>query len=329
MVFKNPNLLRQLSDHYVAVALTITALLFFTSCTTQAGYFSERRAARLATHHEQTGDNGETGTTHGLFKGKVSVPGIKIVRDIPYGAAARQKIDVYIPPNAHNAPIVVMVHGGGWRMGDKSMTGVITHKGDHFVDKGFVFISVNNRLVPEADAYAQADDVAAAIAFAQNHAHEWGANSDQLVLMGHSAGAHLVALVGSDPSRVIRMGGKRWAGTIPLDSAAMDVPALMQRSHRGIYDNAFGKTPSQWPLASPLHQLTAQATPLLLICSSNRKDSCPPNHALSEKARSLNVVASVLEQPLNHGAINDKLGLSGAYTDAVDMFITTVLERAH
>jgi acetyl esterase/lipase len=304
---------------------TLFAILIFTPLCSEAGYLSERRAARLAARHEQPSDNDETGATHGMFKGKISVPGVKIVRDIPYGAAARQKIDVYIPPNAHNAPIVVMVHGGGWRMGDKSMTGVITHKGDHYVGRGFAFISVNNRLVPEADAYGQADDVAAAIAFIQNHAHDWGANPDQLVLMGHSAGAHLVALVASDPSRVIRMGGKRWAGTIPLDSAAMDVPALMQRSHRGIYDNAFGKTPSQWPLASPLHQFTAQATPLLLICSSNRKDSCPPNHALNEKARSLNIVASVLEQPLNHGAINDKLGLPSAYTDAVDAFIAMAL----
>lgn len=287
------------------------------------GSLKERLAQRVKALHGQEGD--ERLSYREKLKGVVSAPGLKVLKDIAYGNVSKQSLDVYIPENARNSPLIVMVHGGGWRTGDKEMTGVITHKGTYYVTKGFVFISVNNRLVPEADALGQANDIANAIAFIQKNAISWGADADKMIVIGHSAGAHLVTLLGVDPSPVINLGGHAWSGTIALDSGAMDVPGIMTKKHRGIYDNAFGSNPDQWELASPFHQVTKGATAMMLVCSSNRKNSCPVNYSLAEKGKKLGVNVIVHEEALSHGQINDKLGMPGPYTDAVDAFIESVL----
>src|SRR5262245_33161488 len=74
-----------------------------------------------------------------------------VKRDIPYAepAHARQVLDVYSPRDAKNSPVVFWIHGGGWQTGDKA-AGVQT-KADAFVDKGFVFVSTNYRLLPDVD----------------------------------------------------------------------------------------------------------------------------------------------------------------------------------
>ena len=60
---------------------------------------------------------------------------------------------------------------------------------------GIIFVSVDYRMLPQQDALAQADDVARALAFAQSRARSWGGDPGKFILMGHSAGAHLVALL--------------------------------------------------------------------------------------------------------------------------------------
>ena len=253
----------------------------------------------------------------------VKVPaGTRTLRDLAYGPDARQRIDVYLPAGATKVPLLVMVHGGAWRFGDKTSKGVVTNKADHWLPRGIGLVSVNYRMLPETPPEQQAQDVAAALGFVQTHAAEWGADPAHVVLMGHSAGAHLVSLLAVDPERVARAGGKPWLGTVVLDSAAVDVEALMQRHHAAFYDAAFGSDPAGWRALSPLRQLTPEATPMLFVCSTKRRDHpCDPASEMVAAAQALKVRAELLPQPLSHMDINATLGTPGAYTDAVDDFL--------
>ena len=235
-----------------------------------------------------------------------------------YGADPAQQLDVYIPPGAHDAPIIVMVHGGAWRIGDKANTGSIENKLKSWLPRGYVLVSVNYRMLPKAMAYEQAQDVAEALQWTQSRAKAWGGADDKIILMGHSAGAHLVALLSSKPDMV----GARWAGTVVLDSAAMKVSDLMKERHPRFYDEAFGDDPAYWIKASPMDQWTPAAVPMMLVCSTQRPDAPCDN---AERFRALTARAGetlpVLPQDLSHADINRTLGLPGPYTASVDAFI--------
>src|ERR1051325_4602959 len=147
--------------------------------------------------------------------------GIKVLRDVAYGPAKLQTMDVYLPPKPQGAPIILMVHGGAWAFGDKSNPQVYENKVARWVPRGFIFVSIDYPMVPDGTPVQQADDVARAMAAVQKAAPVWGGDPDSLILMGHSAGAHLVSLLNADPGRATRLGVKTWLGTISLDSGAL------------------------------------------------------------------------------------------------------------
>ena len=291
--------------------LIFVALSCATMAAAQSGGFrnriGQRMQSRIAAHEA------------------VALPaGVRRLPNLAYGSDPAHRLDVYLPAHA-NGRIIVMVHGGGWRIGDKAMGNVVDNKLAHWSARGDVFVSVDYRLLPQADVAQQEKDVAAALAYVQHHAREWGATPSNLVLMGHSAGAHLVALLSADPSLASDV--RPWRATVSLDSAALDVPTIMQSRHPPLYDDAFGRDPANWRSLSPLQRLTAKAPPMLLVCSSERRDSCPAAHAFADTAHRLRVRAEVLPQALKHGQINTELGLPGAYTDAVDAFLDSVPVR--
>ena len=280
---------------------------------------AQQRLRQLIEQRREARESGETAPLPA---------GTRVERDIAYGTDPRQRYDVYLPVNAKpGAPILLMVHGGGWRRGDKTSPGVVGNKAAHWLARGFVFVSVNNRLLPDADPVQQAGDVAAAVASVQKRAPQWRADPARMVLMGHSAGAHLVALLGASPSMLRQAGALQPLGVVALDSAAMDVPQMMEKPLLpDVYAAAFGSDPKFQRAASPFHQLTRQALPMLLVCSSRRPDSCPQGRALAQKASSHGVPMQVLPQNLSHGEINDQLGLPSAYTRAVSAWIDRLLE---
>lgn len=255
--------------------------------------------------------------------------GMQVQRDVAYGSHPRQRFDVYLPAQPHGAPIIVMVHGGAWRMGDKANPGVADNKSAFWVPKGFILVSVNNRLLPDAKPLEQARDVAAAVARVEALAPSWGGDPRALVLMGHSAGAHLAALLEADPALLKAAGATPPRAVVSLDSAAMDVPALMRGGAPlpRLYEQAFGSDQAYWIATSPYHQLQAGAPPMLIVCSSRRADSCPQGRALAAKAQGLGVRMEVLPVDLVHGEINQQLGLPSAYTTAVARFIDGALGR--
>ncbi|MDO6386748.1 alpha/beta hydrolase [Uliginosibacterium sp. 31-12] len=259
----------------------------------------------------------------GASAGKLPA-GSRVLRDLVYGPDARQRLDVYLPAAPKQAPVILMVHGGAWRTGDKAMSRVVDNKAARWLARGVIFISTNYRLLP-TPPHEQAQDVARALAFAQGKAAGWGGDPAAFALMGHSAGAHLVSLLNSAPQIALGQGARPWLGTISLDTAAMDIVATMEGKHYGFYDKAFGSDPMVWQASSPYQQLTREAPPLLAVCSSQRPDQpCAGTRRYAQQARSLGLRVELREQAASHGEINEQLGLPGAYTDAVEAFLASL-----
>lgn len=252
--------------------------------------------------------------------------GTRVLRNVAYGSDAKQTMDIYMPAHAEQAPVIFMVHGGAWRIGDKAHSSVVDNKVARWLPQGFIFISINYRMLPELDALHQADDVARALAFAQAHAKEWGGDPTRFIAMGHSAGAHLVALLSATPDKAYAFGAQPWLGSVVLDSAAMDVTAVMQRRHPRFYDAAFGSNPNVWEQASPQANLSKQSLPMYAVCSTQRKDNpCAAANSFMQKAIGYGDWVDVLPQNLSHGEINQQLGLPGSYTYAVERFMRALL----
>src|SRR5262245_14429444 len=81
--------------------------------------------------------------------------GVTVKTDIAYGPDPAQRMDVYLPPAPQQAPILLMVHGGAWRFGDKTNKRVVDNKVAHWVPQGVIFVSVNYRMIPDAAPVVQ------------------------------------------------------------------------------------------------------------------------------------------------------------------------------
>jgi len=305
-----------------ALRIGISALmLLFISDVSFAGALCDRIMEKRSTV-QQNDDTEENTSDDGI-----SLPaGVRVVRDVSYGSDLKQRFDVYIPAEAKGAPIILLVHGGAWALGDKAAQAVVEKKVAHWVPRGFIVISANYRLLPKADPLGQAKDIAQAVAAAQDKAASWGGDRNKFILMGHSAGAHLVSLLAAAPALSSGIIPTPWLGTVSLDSAALDVVKIMEVKHFGFYDRAFGKTPEYWRSASPFHAMTGAGRPILLVCSTKRTDSCSQADQFAAKALSMGTRTSVLKQNLSHADINQKLGESGAYTEAVETFLGSLNE---
>lgn len=250
---------------------------------------------------------------------------IRRFTDVAYGPSPAQRLDVHAPTTAKGAPILVLVHGGAWRFGDKANGRVIEAKVAHWVPRGWVVVSVDYRMLPEADPLAQAEDVGRALAFVAAHAGDWGGDPRRIVAMGHSAGAHLVSLLAVAPE----IGGAAShpgvaMATVALDSAAFDVPAIMNTRHMALYDAAFGRDSTFWAKVSPADRLSRAPAPMLLVCSTRRAESCDQARSFSVRVHMLGGRADVLDVAKSHGDINADLGRPGDYTMAIDRFFSNL-----
>jgi arylformamidase len=247
-----------------------------------------------------------------------------VMRDITYGAHARQRYDLYLPAQPKGAPTVFYVHGGGWRRGDKAIRGMIDDKQRRWTAAGAIVISTNYRFLPDADPVEQAHDIGRAVASAQAQVAKLGGDPNAFVLMGHSAGAHLVALLASSPSIQRETGVTPWRGSVLLDSGAIDAVQTMRLPHAQLFDNAFGSDPTRWEAASPMHQLTNKTAPIMAVCASERRVSCAPNERFLAKAKSFGTRTQLLPKALNHMQINRDLGQDNDYTREVEAFIRSL-----
>lgn len=253
---------------------------------------------------------------------------------IAYGADPMQNLD-FTPPTGGGAkaPLVVFVHGGGWTQGNKdNATG--GWKAPHYTSLGYAFASINYRLVPQVGVEDEAGDVAAALARLIGDADRLGIDRHRIVLMGHSAGAHLVALLGTDERYLARVGLSQGdlAGVLPIDGAAYDVPAQMAAAGsymQGRYKQAFGDDPARQRALSPLTYAAAPNASRFLFINVQREDGLAQAKALAEALR--HAGAQVETQSFDgrglqgHVEINRRLGDPDyAATPVVDRWLKGV-----
>ena len=153
----------------------------------------------------------------------------KVIRDIIYSEGENidpgdVRMDIHLPKEPESAPVLIMIHGGAWTYGNKH-TYIGLEQARFFNRNGYIFIPINYRLAPDHPFPAAIEDAAAAIAWVHENIAEYGGDPSKIVLMGHSAGAHSVAMVSVDPTYLAahNLSPAVIRGAIALDSAAYDL----------------------------------------------------------------------------------------------------------
>ena len=232
-----------------------------------------------------------------------------------------------------DTPLIVFVHGGGWKRGSKdNATGA--WKIEHYPGQGHAFASIDYRLVPQATVEQQAQDVADAVRVLIAEADKYHIDRRRIVLMGHSAGAHLVALVGTD-GRYLKRAGLSFgdlAGVIPIDGAAYDVEQQIAQAGpmmRRTYMAAFRSDTARQRTLSPIVHAAAPNAPAFLLLHVQRQDGVAQNSALEAALQTAGTRVERREFPgeglRGHREINRRLGdPSYAVTAAVDAWLEVV-----
>ncbi|GEO84213.1 MULTISPECIES: alpha/beta hydrolase [Alphaproteobacteria] len=249
------------------------------------------------------------------------LPALALAADRPqviaYGNDHAQQLDFYAAePGSALAPLVVFIHGGAWQGGDKATaTG---DKAAYFHALGYAFAAINYRLLPEVGVEQEATDVATALAFLRAKAPSLGVDPGRIALVGHSAGAHLAALVATDP---VYLG----TANVPLtairavsllDGAAYDIPRQIDMAGtlmRRLYRKAFGDDPQRQNRLSPTaHAAAPNARAFLLHCAVRREDACIQAMGLAQALVAAGTPAHVIPvEGANHRDLNRKIGTPG------------------
>jgi acetyl esterase/lipase len=191
---------------------------------------------------------------------------VRVVRDIDYVSSAeyadrKDRLDLYVPEGAKGKPVVVSIHGGLLRQGDKSEE---TYVGQRFAEAGFVTAVISYRLSPSVMHPAHAEDAAAAVAWVKRNVAEHGGDPAQLFVIGHSAGAYLAALIALD-SRYLdahRLAPKDLRAVVP-------VSAFFYVEREGVAPDrpkdVWGTERTAWRQASPAAYVRADGPPMLVL----------------------------------------------------------------
>lgn len=264
--------------------------------------------------------------------GADAVDAPRVQRSVAYSkqGGERTSLDVYAPAAApvggDKLPIMIWIHGGGWRFGNKNNVLV---KPAAFNAQGFVFVSINYRLQPGVTYQDQAGDVAEAIHWVHSHAKEFGGDAGRIFLMGHSAGAHLAALVATD-DRYLKAAGLKLCdvtGVVLLDGAAYDIARQIEIAPlprmKEIYTDAFGTDPADHRAASPSTHVAAGKgiPPFLILYVATRRDGRLQSTDLANQLTAAGTPAKLI-------AANDKTHatISGDFGQPGDKPTETVFE---
>lgn len=203
----------------------------------------------------------------------------QVHRDLAYSEPRNklQMLDVYAPAAGRNHPVVIYIHGGGWHSGDKAE---VHNKPKALTERGFVVASVNYRLwtPPWSKDFPgtvtlkhEAQDVAKAIRWVHDRARDYGGDPAALIVMGHSAGAHLAALVCTD-ERYLKAEGLSPAnikGCVPIDGDSYDLPMHMKdnagKKVEATDRERFGAEDLQKELSPAMHVAKDKSIPPFLI----------------------------------------------------------------
>ncbi|MCX5784637.1 MAG: alpha/beta hydrolase [Elusimicrobia bacterium] len=170
----------------------------------------------------------------------------------------------------HPLPLIIWIHGGAWKGGDKN-----TPLGIRFISRGYALASINYRLSGEAKFPAQINDCRAAVRYLRAHAREWGIHPDYIAVWGGSAGGHLVSLLGTTAD-IKNFDGKDSgpASVSPRVQAVVDwygpsdaqMPGMFNSS---VFKDLIGGSPEEYKekalLASPILYVSSNSAPFLIM----------------------------------------------------------------
>jgi len=240
-------------------------------------------------------------------------------------------LDVHATPGAEGCPVIVWVHGGSWQAGGKR-TRATTVKADHYVDQGYVFVSVNYRLAAEDNDIrwpAFGNDVADAVSWTIDNATDIGGDPDRVSIIGHSSGAHLVSIVGTHLELLAEQGTGLEAVNcvVSLDSVTQDLtdPPPWEVD---IIDLAFPTNEQQVDGSPTLQALDAGdnfAGPDFLIVTRGRDERIDSSERLAAAIEGSGGTATVADvSPYDHGEVSTQLGVPGEtqVTGPVDSFLS-------
>lgn len=239
---------------------------------------------------------------------------VEVVRDVCYrpgSAAGRHRLDLYAPAGRKDCPVVLLVHGGAWRLGDNRCCGLYPSVGEFLARQGVVAVLPNYRLSPAARHPDHVRDLARAFAWVRDHAADYGGDPGRIFLLGHSAGGHLVSLLATDEkylkaeghdttdvkgvvavSGVYRIpaGGLAVAlgGTSPQAFRLDEVFPVRGEGGRGVarllpgipldvdvFGPAFGDDPRAREDASPINHVRPNLPPFLILSAENDLPALP------------------------------------------------------
>jgi len=213
--------------------------------------------------------------------------------EVAYGPAPRQRYDVYRPldslgkPLTGQHPVVVFVHGGSWESGNKRL---YEWMGQSLAKQGILAILPNYGVMPDRRFPGFVEDAAAALAHARERVSEWGGDTTRFVLMGHSAGAHIAALVAFNPQYLAahNLAPGVLSGFVGLSGPydfIYDTPLLRR---------TFGGTAEEERAAQPIAFVSAHA-PRTLLVMGREDTTVNPRNTVSLAARMREIGAPVEE----------------------------------
>ncbi|ALM85790.1 alpha/beta hydrolase [Bordetella sp. N] len=192
------------------------------------------------------------------INGAVPADASKTDTDLAYGPSPRQRLDIYAPIDARNAPVVVFFYGGNWRTGERADYRFV---GDALATHGIVTVIADYRLYPEVAYPGFLQDAALATAWTYTHIARYGGNPGKLFVAGHSAGGYIAAMLALDPRWLAGVGMQttQLAGLIGM-AGPYDFLPITGRDLRPIFH--YPDTP---PDSQPINHVTAAAPPALLV----------------------------------------------------------------
>lgn len=218
----------------------------------------QRRAERGA------GDAGDGSRGRGAFGMRGTFPeGTRELKDLAYGEHGKQKLDLYLPPGTEVRPLVIYIHGGGWRGGDKRSHGSLYR---WLAERGYAVASVNYRLSGSDKYPACIDDCTAAVRWLRSKAGEYQFDSKRIGLIGSSAGGHLVALLavrnleGAGVTCVVS-----YYGAHELNQTTGEGVQANTKAPAELIGGTVEEKPAQWKEASCSTHVTKDDPPFLLI----------------------------------------------------------------
>lgn len=213
-----------------------------------------------------------------------------VTEGVSFGNGERHALDIYAPTGQIDTslPVVVFFYGGSWASGTRSG---YDFAGRALAAQGNIVVVPDYRLVPEVHFPGFVEDAAAAVAWVRQNIARYGGDPDRIVLMGHSAGAHIAAMLALDPQwlgedRAAVRGLVSLAG--PFDFAPLDTEASIA---------AFG----DWPRVAETQPITfadETAPPALLLTGADDTTVMPRNSvALATALTSAGVEAEMVSYP--------------------------------